>query len=149
MVNMFAQLLSLRNNIKEVHGFTWSPDESNFSLERAHQTIQQLTQYCAFYYYCPELRDYDSPYGLHYHGVIVVYDTFRWKRNLFKLRRYLKSLKCNTPNIEINISPKRLRQWHKYLTKDYHINHTMYTNIKNCLIYNMDNMIHRTEYMTI
>lgn len=147
MSTLWRNLMALRHNIKEIHEFTWSPDETRFSLERSRQTIEDLTKYCAFYYYCPELRDYDSPYGLHYHGVFIVYDDYRWQRNLYKLRRYLKGIKCNTPNIRIKIKPQRLKEWHKYMYKDYHLNQTVYTNIKNCQLYNIDNMYYRTKFM--
>lgn len=60
--------------VDEVIGFTWSPDETKFTCTDIYYLIDALCHNSAYYSFFSEFRDKVLCTGLHYHGILHIFD---------------------------------------------------------------------------
>lgn len=80
-VNQRYQLFD--RTIYKIIAFTWSPDEKQYGKEHIQSRMDDFIAKCAYYALIPEYREKETNEGLHYHGILFVYD---WRR--LKSRQY-------------------------------------------------------------
>lgn len=123
-----------KKKIKQTIGFTWSPDERVFSQGAIYAFLRELCNNCAYYWYFPEYRNNHLKHGLHYHGVIIIYDKVKW----FKVKGRFKAFVMQ-PKYVFDVDQK----WCNYCAKDFCQNYTLYTNIdEGCYFHNVDQCSH-------
>ncbi len=96
---------------QQIIGITFSPDEELYNFSDVSSIFVEACHNCADYTFYPEFRDKVQHTGLHYHGVIKIYDKYKW----FKRGKVFFD-KCTNmkPRYEINISA----DWYNYIVKD-------------------------------
>lgn len=127
-VRKYIEKLTLKK-VYRILAFTWSPDETRYDMAHVKSRMDDQTAHSAFYYLYPEYRDYDGKVGLHYHGVIFVYDWRKWNcryHNSFKQYKvkpmYEWKFDREYPNPVTLLKEPGLKGWVNYITKECHLN---------------------------
>lgn len=105
--------------VKEVIGFTWSPDETKFSDSVVYCLIDDICRDSAYYTFYPEYRDVEAKLGRHYHGVLYIFDKVKWFKRSKPMWEMMNVIK---PHWEFGIS----EHWHTYIEKQHEVQYTNY-----------------------
>lgn len=116
--------------ILETIGFTWSPDSTKYSQYQIYCILDDICSNAAYYSYYPEYRNEDAKTGLHYHGILYIFDKCKWFRRSKPMWEMMNPVK---PHWEFDITT----HWNEYIQKQHN---TLYTNDPyrmDCDVYNI------------
>jgi len=98
-------------NYVQIIGFTLIPDEEKYTQQYIDNLLEKSCKYNSDYIIFPEYRNNLLQTGLHYHGIIKIYDKYK----LFKKGKRILDTGTNMlPRYEIDITSA----WYEYIQKD-------------------------------